>query len=89
MTHIPTMKPLKSSCVEAIGHHGDELHVKFKSGHYVYRGVPAELHARLMASDSVGKFIGQHIRGRFAHHKIETANSPDDRRGEPASGALS
>jgi len=68
---LPTMTSVKSSNVEAVGHHGDELHVKFKTGgHYVYRGVPPELHREALASGSIGKFLATRIIGKFTHRKM-------------------
>lgn len=72
MTHIPTMTPTGSSFVEAIGHHADrdELHIKLKGGHYIYQGVPADLHRAMMASESIGRFYGSQIKGRFPCERV-------------------
>ena len=73
MTEIPTMTPVESSNVESVGHNAatNELHVIFKSGgHYVYRSVPPAVHVELLKADSIGRFIGQHIKGKFDHWRL-------------------
>ena len=73
MTKHPTipMSPLSkpSSQIEAIGHDGDTLAVKFKSGGavYHYHGVTPDKFAEMQKSDSVGKFLHAHIK---PHHKF-------------------
>lgn len=70
---IPKMKEVESSNIESIGHHADrkELHVRFKNGgHYVYAGVGPDLHADALRADSVGKFINEHVKGKFTHRKV-------------------
>ena len=64
-----TMQPVKSSNVKAVGHDADTntLGVQFNSGAtYHYHDVPAEKHAALLKSESIGKFIGTDIK---PHHK--------------------
>ena len=65
-----TMQPVKSSNVKDVGHDADTntLGVQFHSGAtYHYHDVPAEKHAALLASESIGKFIGTDIK---PHHKF-------------------
>ena len=65
------MHPVKSSNIEAIGHAGDALHVKYKSGQtYVYAGVPESHFHNARSSDSVGKYINANIKGTFDHAKL-------------------
>lgn len=53
------MSAVKSSQVESIGHHGDTLAVKFKSGGtYHYHGVTADQFAGLQKAESIGKALG-------------------------------
>ena len=62
----------KSSQVESIGHEGDTLAVKFKSGGiYHYHGVTAEQFAAAQKAESIGKYLGQHIRPTFKFSKID------------------
>lgn len=64
------MHAVKSTNVEAIGHHEGALHVRFKGGGtYVYDKVPADLFERARAADSVGSFIHQHVKGKFDSRK--------------------
>lgn len=61
-----------SSNVVGFGYdpHTKILTVEFKSGgKYDYQGVSSETFAGLQAAESKGKFIGQHIRGKFQHMK--------------------
>lgn len=68
--NMPTMHPVQSSNVEAIGHAGTTLHVRFKGGaHYTYDGVDAKKFADLKASNSKGTFIHQHVKPHHAHRK--------------------
>lgn len=60
------MKPVKSSNISHIGHRDGALVVRFHSGdEWEYPGVPAETHAAMLASESVGKFFHAHIKGKF------------------------
>ena len=73
MSDIPTMIPVDSSNVEAVGHHAgrNELHVRFKGGaHYIYANVPPAIHESLHAAESIGKFIGTHIKPNFTHRRL-------------------
>lgn len=75
MNLIPAMTAIASSFVEAIGHEPtrDELHVRLKGGHYIYQGVPSDLHRAMMASESVGRFYGNQIKGKFPCEKLSAA----------------
>ena len=67
----PQMHAVRSTNVEAVGHDGADLHVKFKGGaHYVYHDVPDATFRALMASDSIGLFVHTHIKGKFPHRKV-------------------
>lgn len=70
-----SMKPTPlSSNIEAIGHDAEkgELHVQFKGGkRYVYEDVPAELHDRMAAAESAGRFHYAHIKGKYRHRTAE------------------
>jgi len=66
------MRSVKSSNVEAIGHDGDALHVRFKGGKtYSYAGVPESTFHACCSADSVGGFIARNILGKFDHTKLE------------------
>jgi KTSC domain len=66
--------PVDSSFIASIGHdpESDTLHVEMLNGKvYEYRGVPAEEHAALMHSDSIGRQFGRRIRGRYEARPVE------------------
>lgn len=70
---IPEMTPVESSQIESVGHDPvtNTLFLKFhRGGIYSYADVPAEKHARMMASESKGKFLGAEIKPHhsFAKH---------------------
>lgn len=67
-----TYTPVTSSNLEAVGYDAaaQRLWVKFKGGRkYRYEGVPADLHARLMAAASKGSFFAAKIRDTFEFHR--------------------
>lgn len=65
------MVPVESSNVEAVGHLGGDLHVKFRGGnHYVYAAVPRGLYVAMLGAESVGKFHARHIKDKFEHRKV-------------------
>lgn len=71
--------PVKSSQIVAVGYDAGTkiLEIEFpgrKDGPgsvYQYSAVPPETHQALMGADSVGRYFGVHIRGKFAHKKME------------------
>jgi len=66
-------KPVKSSNVQEVGYDtaSQKMHVQFKGGSvYEYFGVPAAKHAALMASDSPGGYLAQHIRGLHKFQRL-------------------
>lgn len=65
---LPPLTEVKSSNVEAIGHAGDRLFVRFKSGHtYSYEGVPASLYHEGLQAESPGRWFREHVRGKYRH----------------------
>lgn len=76
------MALVKSSFLHSIDHDPDSetLIVVFKNGGlYTYDGVSADLHARLMAADSVGKYFTTYIKDVFAATKIPVAAAASTR----------
>jgi hypothetical protein len=52
------MHPVKSSHIEAVGHEGEVMHVRFKGGRtYSYDGVTPEGFRKLKEAPSVGKHL--------------------------------
>lgn len=69
---LPAMTKVESSHIEAVGHSGNKLYVRFKSGGvFSYAGVNADLHKELLKAESVGSFLAAHIKGKFVHKKVD------------------
>jgi hypothetical protein len=67
---IPHLTPVQSKNIQAMGHEGTTLWIRFKGGGlYSYDGVPAETYHEGVAADSVGGWFHSKIRGAFAHRK--------------------
>lgn len=65
---------VSSSQVESVAYKAETqtLQVQFKRGGlYEYYGVPQDVHAALMASDSLGKFVAQNIKSRYRFKRVE------------------
>jgi hypothetical protein len=71
--HIP-MTAVTSSQIAAIGHDPatNTLRVQFKgSGSvYDYANVPADVHQAFGKAESLGKFLGSHIKGKYEFKKL-------------------
>jgi hypothetical protein len=70
--------PVKSSQIVSVGHdpEKDILEIEFRGGGvYQYPNFPAEKHAEMMASDSVGKYFHANIRSnpKHPHMKLEAS----------------
>ena len=67
------MSGVKSSQIESLGHMGDTLAVKFRSGGatYHYPGVSQEQFAALQKAESLGSHFSKHIRSKFQGVKID------------------
>lgn len=71
---VIAMTGVKSSQVHSIGHDtaSNTLAVRFASGGtYHYHGVTAEQFAAMQKAESVGKYLGQHIKPKHKVTKIE------------------
>lgn len=65
------MSPVKSGQIAEIGHEGDTLSVKFKSGGtYHYHGVSADDFAKFKKSESLGSYLHKHIKPKFKFTKL-------------------
>ena len=63
--------PVKSDQIESIGHEGNTLAVKFKSGGtYHYHGVSASQFADLQKAESLGSHLHKHIKPKFKFDRI-------------------
>lgn len=66
------MQPVTSSQIKAVGYDGgaQQLAVEFhRSGVYTYNNVPRYVYEGLLAAESVGKFFGAHVKGKFEYQK--------------------
>ncbi|MGH8446487.1 MAG: KTSC domain-containing protein [Solimonas sp.] len=66
--------PVKSSNIRSVGYDAapQTLEIEFTSGTlYQYAKVPAEKHTGLMAAESVGRYFGTEIRGKYDATKVE------------------
>ena len=64
---------VESSNIVAIGYEEDEkqLHVQFNSGaEYVYHDVPATRVQDFLDADSKGKYLNEHIKGKYEYEKV-------------------
>jgi hypothetical protein len=65
----PAMTETLSSNVRAVGYAADEreLWIGYKNtpGYYVYAHVPAAVYEGLLAAPSKGRFMHEHVLGRF------------------------
>ncbi len=65
------MTGVKSSQIESIGHSGNTLAVKFKSGGtYHYHDVTADQFAAMQKADSVGSHLHKHIKPNHKFTRI-------------------
>jgi hypothetical protein len=65
-------KQVASSNIESVGYEeGEErMQIKFRHGGvHEYSGVPVEVHERLMGARSIGGFVHDHIKGKYASEK--------------------
>lgn len=75
MADLPEMTPVGAadSHVESAGHDGSHLYVKFKKGGAIYRylDAPADHHGTILSHASPGRYLGENIKGRFKHERVE------------------
>lgn len=67
------MDDVRSSNIRKVGYdfNKNELHVQFRNGSvYVYSEVPPQTHRDLIAADSVGGYLNNHIKDKFTYVKI-------------------
>ena len=60
---------VQSSNVVSIGYENNNLYVNYKSGTYKYENVDKSIYESLLTSDSKGKFMNEHIKGRYNYSK--------------------
>lgn len=65
--------PVESSNISSIGYHENSqtLEIEFHSGAvYQYFDVPSAVYEQMMAADSKGQFLAQHIKGNYRYVKV-------------------
>ena len=66
------MKPVESSNISHVGHEGDTLTIRFKSGAtWNYHGVSARTHDELVNADSIGSYFARRIKPHYKGTKHE------------------
>ena len=69
-----TRQGVSSSNIKSIGYDVDNkvLEIEFNWGNalYHYFGVPAEVHAELMAAESHGKYLAKYIKGVYEYELV-------------------
>lgn len=71
-TSLPHMHSVESTNVEAVGHDGDALFVRFKGGGtYRYDGAGKEHLDELLKASSPGGYIAAQIRKRYRGVKVD------------------
>lgn len=68
-----TRQPVQSSNIRSVGYDPAELllEVEFASGGvYRYQGVSRETYEEFIGAESMGRFFGGHIRGRFEFEMV-------------------
>lgn len=71
MPSVPLV-PVKSSVIQSVAHAGTTLFVKFHKGKlFRFSDVPVKLYQDLLDAESVGRFFGAHVRGKFRHQEME------------------
>lgn len=71
-------KPIQSSDLASVGYDAKHrlLEIEFRSGGiYRYLEVPVEIHERLLAADSKGRFFAAHIRNQFRFERVKARTS--------------
>lgn len=69
MTNIQFTE-VQSSNIISIGHDGTNLYVNYKSGTYKYENVDKSVYESLLTSESKGKFMNEHIKGRYNYTRV-------------------
>ncbi len=73
---IPTMAPVQSSFLDAVGHDGSHLYIRFKPGKdgvsplFRYE-LGRDAHDALVAAESVGKHYHAHIHKAVRGERVE------------------
>lgn len=73
------MRNVASSNIAAIGHSNDKLHIRFRNGgRYVYDDVPRETFEQAVEAKSLGGFVHENVKGKYAHTRIDGDDFPKE-----------
>jgi hypothetical protein len=62
----PTLTPVDSSAIRAVGYDGHTLTVEFHNGTtYEHPGVPHSVYIEFMRASSMGAYYNRYIRGKY------------------------
>jgi KTSC domain-containing protein len=73
------MRPVNSSNVKKVGYDSERrvLRAEFRGGGtYDYSGVPPTAYSEMMDGRSIGSYLHNEVKPRFAQHKVEDAPQP-------------
>lgn len=62
--------PVQSSNIISVGYDNNNLYVNYKSGTYCYENVEKSVYENLMSSESKGRFMNEHIKGRYNYTRV-------------------
>lgn len=72
------MISVESSNIESVGWQRNQLFVRFHNGgEYKYSNVPESLFHDMLAADSKGKFLHEHVKGKFPYVKVRIQDAND------------
>lgn len=67
---VPHLHPVQSSNIQALGHDGRRLFVRFQGGGlYSYEGVPRQMLDMALEHESVGKWFHANVKGKYPHEQ--------------------
>jgi hypothetical protein len=67
----PELKDVTSSNIAAVGHEGEFLYVKFKSGPvWRYHPVNAATYEEMLRAESIGSYFAKYIKSSFHAEKV-------------------
>lgn len=70
---LPQMQDVLSSQVKQVGYDlpSQTLYVQFHGGGlYTYAAVPPDVYTSFLKADSLGKYLGANIKGKFKYQKL-------------------
>lgn len=68
---LPPMKDLKSTNLEAMGHEGDCLYIRFANATYRYDGVPKRVYDAGLEAKSPGAWFREEVLGKYGFERLD------------------